>query len=231
MAIALDLILILLFALIVFLSYRRGFVRTVVELAGYILVCVIAFACTGPLSNWIYDTFMAEPVTNAVADAIETQVGDSAAVAAGDFWSQLPDFVIQGAESFGITEEGLAGVLQNGMDSSQDIAQAVTAYVAKPILAGLTQVILILVLFLLGMILVRFLARLIDRVFQLPVIGTANRVLGGVLGLFKGALLVTLLCWLIGALADVAGGDFGVQLRASIDRTWLFGWLNGLRPF
>ena len=45
------------------------------------------------------------------------------------------------------------------------------------------------------------------------------------------ALLVTLLCWLIGALAAVTGGDFGVQLRASLDRTWLFGWLNGLRPF
>ena len=84
MTIALDLILVLLFVLIVFLSYRRGFVRTVVELAGYILICVVAFACTGPLSNWIYDTFMAEPVTHAVADAIETQVGDSAAAAAGD---------------------------------------------------------------------------------------------------------------------------------------------------
>lgn len=231
MAVLLDLILLALFIFIVFRSYRRGFVRTVVELVGYVLVCVLAFACTGPLSSWAFDTFMEEPVTRSAASAIQTQVGDSAAEAAGSFWSQLPGFVTQGAADFGITEEGLASALQQGLDGSDGMARAVTNYVARPILTGLTQVVLILFIFLLGMLLVRILARMVNRLFQLPVIGTVNRVLGGVLGLAKAALLILLLCWLIGAVAAVAGGDFGLQLRESIQRTWLFKWLYGFKPF
>ena len=231
MAIVLDLILIALFVFVVFRSYRRGFVRTVVELAGYILVCVLAFACTGPMSNWVYDTFLEEPVTQSAASAIKGQVGDSAAEAAGNFWSQLPSFVTQGAEDFGITEDGLASALQNGLDSSAGMAKAVSNYVARPILTGFTRVILILLIFLVGLLLVRLIARAINGVFRLPVIGTINRTLGGVLGIAKGALLVLLLCWLLGAIAAVAGGDFGVAFRSSIERTWLFKWLYGFKPF
>lgn len=231
MAIVLDLILLALFIFIVFCSYRRGFVRTVVELAGYVLVCVLAFVCTGPMSGWIFDTFMEEPVTRSAAAAIQSQVGDSAVEAAGSFWSQLPDFVTQGAAGFGITEEGLAAALQKGLDGSEGMAGAVTNYVARPILTGMTRVILIIVIFLVGMLLVRLLARTINRMFQLPVIGTVNRVLGGALGLVKATLLVLLLCWLVGAVAALAGGDFGMQLRDAVQRTWLFKWLYGFKPF
>lgn len=230
MAIILDLLLVGLFVFIVIRSYFRGFVRTVVELVGYVLVSVLAFACSQPLAQGIYHTFIEASVVESAQSAIDTHLGSSAAEAAGSFWAQLPDFVTDGASSLGITEEGLTAALEQGLDGSEGMAGAVAGYVAEPIITGLIQIILALVILLLGMVIVRLIARAVNRVFQLPVLGTVNRVLGGVLGLAKGCLITVLVCWLISLLAGFAGGDFGFQLRNAIGRTFIFQWLAGLLP-
>lgn len=230
MAIALDLILAGVFIFILVRSYFRGFMRTVIELVGYILICVLAFTCSQPLAAGIYDTFVEESVVQSVESVVDTQLGMSAAEAADSLWERLPDFLAQSAAGLGITQEGLASALQQGLDHSEDMAGAVAGYVAEPIITGFIQVILILVILLLGMIIVRLIARAVNRIFQLPVLGTVNRVLGGILGLFKACLLTLLLCWLISLLASMAGGDFGFQLRGAIDRTFIFKWVSGLLP-
>lgn len=56
------------------------------------------------------------------------------------------------------------------------------------------KVLATIILFVLLQILVRFLATALDAVFRIPILHQVNALLGGIFGLFKGALVVFLLC-------------------------------------
>lgn len=57
MSIIFDIAVVAIVALLVFLGFHRGFVRTVFNLVGYILAAVLAFFISSPISVWIFQTF------------------------------------------------------------------------------------------------------------------------------------------------------------------------------
>lgn len=59
---------------------------------------------------------------------------------------------------------------------------------------AITKVLTTVLLFVLLQMLVRMIAGALDTVFRLPVLHQVNSLLGGVFGLFKGVLVVFLLC-------------------------------------
>lgn len=62
MAYILDIAVILIFALAIFIGYRRGFVKSIIRLVGCLLALVIAGTLSGTIAGGIYDGFLAGKV-------------------------------------------------------------------------------------------------------------------------------------------------------------------------
>ena len=89
------------------------------------------------------------------------------------------------------------------------MAAELTDKVARPIALAVLKVIAFAVIFLILNLVLQIAVSVISRLFDLPVLKTFNRTLGGVLGAVKGLLLVTVLAVLLDAsTAFITNADF-----------------------
>ncbi len=229
-----DLIILLVVGFTIWRSARRGFVRTVLELAGFVLSLVIAFSVSGWLSNIIYENSVRPTVEESVSEVLADAKGGSTSQAVDQVWEALPSVVRSAANSFGITkgdvQRKLNGAVESGSSGVESVAVQVADSMARPVVTGLLKTIIFLVVFLLLAIVVKFLARVINRAFSFPVVGTINRLLGGVLGIPKGIIYGIVLCSVFKLLIDYTGG-LGPINGAVLDHALLFGLLCALNPF
>ena len=63
----LDLIVIAIIAAVALISAKRGFVRVVIELAGFIAAIFISFTISTPLANLTYDKIIEPPIVSSVS--------------------------------------------------------------------------------------------------------------------------------------------------------------------
>ncbi|MGN0557514.1 MAG: CvpA family protein [Acutalibacteraceae bacterium] len=230
--IIIDAAVILIVAAFVWIQAKRGFVRTIIEVVGCIAAALIAFSAAGYLSNLVFDSTMRKGIVESVDQSIAENGSDSAAKAAEQIWDGLPAFVTGVAEHGGLDKAELARRIDKAVEGgSRDLGRIIADDLIKPIVTALMSFVFAIILFSVLMILVRKLALWVNKAFRLPVLGTMNKVLGGVLGFFKGCIIVFALTMLISLLMAVMNNDLGVFTPERIDATRIFKTLYALSPF
>lgn len=63
---------------IVLLGYKRGFVKMLLSLVATVTAFVIALVISGGVANWVYETFVYEPLEQGITSAIDDVLGESA---------------------------------------------------------------------------------------------------------------------------------------------------------
>ncbi|MCL2545532.1 MAG: CvpA family protein, partial [Clostridia bacterium] len=103
-----DALLVLAFALVVWMAARRGFLRTVLQLGAWILSIAVAGALSAALAPPIYEAFFAGPARLLIERNIGAAVeGSQAAQYAQQVIEELPEAVRQLAGVAGVSTEGL----------------------------------------------------------------------------------------------------------------------------
>lgn len=198
MGIAFDIGLLLVFILIVIWGAYRGAVRTVLGIAALFLAGFLAVKIGVYLAPEIYERFFAESISQAIQSNLPSAAeGMSAAQQAEAALNSLPESIRNLAEAAGIDLAAVQAQLSSYQYSGADIAQNIEGSVIAPIVTTVCKVLVTIVSFILLYIILRLLICLIDRFFDLPVLGTVNRILGGVLGAIKGIFIVAVLGFVI----------------------------------
>ena len=117
MGFILDLIIIAIVVLCVILAAKKGFVKSVFNIAGFVAAIVLSITFSGPISD-----FMSE-----------------------ETFANLPDFIKNTAERFNINEESLQ-VVGDSSAVAQKISDDVVKPVACSILKAIISIVLIIVL-------------------------------------------------------------------------------------
>ena len=229
----LDLILIAIIAIFVFISAKRGFVRTVIEFVGYFLAIYLAFSISGVLADTIYTTAIEPKIVESVAEKVTVSSSAGIDHVANEIWSSLPEFVQNTAENFDITSNTLKTALENNFNntSSEQLVKNATVAVVKPIVVPLIKTILSVLLFIVLMFIVRFLAKFLNKLFSLPLIGGLNKSLGGIIGLLKGLIFAFLFVVAILFIMSFTENGFLIFTKENIDKTYLFKFLAEFSPF
>ncbi len=196
MGIAIDIIIVLVLLFFIWSSARRGFVRTVIDIVGYILAMFVAFSISGTIADAAYDNFVKPSMSSAIEEKLSEGSGQSAEKAISDAFDNMPSVVTRAAENFGITKESTiekySGALQNGSASA---AEAITDYVAGPVIISIFTGVALLIILITLMCIVHIIARAANGVMsRIPIVGWLNKVLGAVTGIIKGGLITILLC-------------------------------------
>jgi len=212
-----DVLLVLAFALVVWMAARRGFFRTVLQLGAWIVSIALAGVLSAALAPTVYEAFFAAPARLLIEQNIGATVESSqAAQAAQTVIEELPEAVRQLAGVAGISTEGLIGSLREGGFSIGGAAELLEQSIVAPIATAVIRFAMCLGLFALLLIGLRLLARKLSRLREIPVFKQADWILGAALGVVKGILLVLMLALFLRAGAALNnGGDFALAVGNS----------------
>lgn len=207
---------VLLIASLVRQSAERGFVRTLLGLAGYVVALLVARYGSPYLAELLYENVVRDAIKLVLAGNLEEALAGGGA-SAGELVGLIP-FALQRIMG-GNAEDAAAQALDSGME--QVVETLINAALREPVLSIL-QGLTFLLLFSLVMLAVRFVSGLFYGVFKLPILGSVNAVLGGIVGVGK-AVLVLILVALVAQLVILAtGGGYPWLNPQVIDDTYVF---------
>lgn len=205
-----DIILLIVLFVMILAGIKNGFVRCVLSIVAFTLAFAAAVFLSEPAAQTVYDNFAKEPIESAIAERItDTGTAQTAADSTQAAIDSLPEAVVSAASSLGIDVSQLAEQAGSINLNTSDMAAELTDKVARPIALAVLKVIAFAVIFLILNLVLQIAVSVISRLFDLPVLKTFNRTLGGVLGAVKGLLLVTVLAVLLDAsTAFITNADF-----------------------
>lgn len=229
MNIILDVIIIAIIAICVFLSAKKGFARTIIELAGFVAAILIAINLSTPVANFVYDKMVSPSIEKTVVKVIDDSVNSTSAAVTDAIWEKLPGFVSNAAEKSGVSKDTLSSKLMGG-SSSADIAQNIADEVVAPVATTVIKYIATVLIFIILLIVVKFLARLLNSIFKKSLLGGANAILGGALGAVKGAIYAILFCLLVSLITNITKDNFFIT-NEMIENSTVFKFVLNLIPF
>lgn len=251
----LDLILAVIIGISVFLSARRGFVRTFVEAVGFIAAAILVFTVCTPLASATYDKIIEPPILEMVSEEVDKNFEDTSAEIPGfdvnseevekiksqlsgsvdDVIKSLPPFIQNYIEKSGINTDELLNtaedIAQNGgtvEETAQNITKNISQNKIKPLVVRVLSYIYSFLLFIIALILVKILARILNKAFSFSLAGKLNTTLGGVCGFAKGIIFAMLLCVIIYTVISFTKNGIWIFSVENIDKTFIFKYLISL---
>ncbi len=219
MNILLDLIILAIIAVTAFLSAKRGFVRSAVELVGFLAAVWLAFTVSTPLAEMTYDKFLEPKIVSSVSD----EAGATAESIIDSTWNSLPEFVKNNADSIGLSRDKLSqNISQEITSGSENAVKATSQNAIKPVISHLLGLLYSVIILIVAMIIVRLAARLLNKLFSFSVVGKLNRILGGVFGIAKGIIIAILFCMIISLILSFNENGFLIFNKEIIDNSYLF---------
>lgn len=223
MAYLLDGLLLLIFAWMVMMGIRRGFVRTISAVLSFVLALILSSVLAAPAASLAYDTLVEPKVLSSFGEEAEEGI---TADQVNDALGQMPAFVTDQLKNQGF----LSGeqVLNEVEDKSISVAQGISDQVVAPTVKVVLEPICSLVLFIVLHFLLGWLLRVLNLLTKIPGIKQANKVLGVVAGVLQGLLWVFFTVTLMDVLA--ATGLFSFLTPEVIEASLLVDLLTAINP-
>lgn len=223
-SVIIDLIIIAVIAVCAVISSKQGFVKTLVEIVGFIAAFAIAFYISTPLAEFSYNKIIGPSVEKSITTTTEK----TAEQGINGVFDSLPSFVKKCGVNADKINRSVNEKLSSGIKTAaKDTSNTFIKPLIVKVLGLLYSVLLIVVL----LIVVKFSARFLNKIFSFSIIGSINRFLGGVLGGAKGVILALLFCMLVTLLLTFIPNGFLFFTKENIDKTYLFKLLVQFSPF
>ena len=187
MAIFVDLFMAAILLLALVLGIRQGFLQSLARVAIVIVALLgaawLAQHLADPAAKWL------EPV---LTEKLQQQMSGQPA-AADD-----PSLAAAGIlETFGFSGDTLDEMVRSVTEKAQEMGQTLLSAVVSTVLRSVAYAVVYLVSFLLLLLLLRLLLAPLHLFTKLPGVHGINAILGGALGMVKGALLLFFAVWLL----------------------------------
>ncbi|PWM35250.1 MAG: CvpA family protein [Clostridiales bacterium] len=224
-----DIATVIVFVYMIAACARGGFLRTIVSFIGYAAALVGAAVLSRPLAAGVYGSLIRPGVIQRIAEKLAQYRNDALPAGLLGLFEGLPEEVLG---ALGMDKEGivdaLGDLIQNGgQGAAGEIADAIVA----PLAVMLLKIIFFFLIFGLLMIIVRRVAWVFGSVNHLPLLGPANRILGGAVGALQAALTMYVVAVLLvllvsltkeGIVIRLSGEDITLASYALYQRTVLF---------
>lgn len=203
-----DIILVAIFALVILISAKKGFFKSLVDLIGSLAAVLIAKLLSESAAKAVFDGFVYKGAESALAQSL----GEAGST----------DYVEQIENALASLPEGLNGILQiMGIDSSSltdklsgvnlngdNLVESLMNTVVVPVGTAVVQFVLFVILALAMIFIVKLLAKLIDKIVKkLPVIKGFNKTMGAVFGIFRGFIIVVIISMLLSVVVGFIGNE------------------------
>lgn len=198
MNVILDLVIAAIGVLSIAIAAKHGFFRTLLSGSAFVIALILTVALVSPVRNMLAGT----SIYDSTQESIATWVSDTVMHAVPDVENvtnaELHEYTVQNQdfaaliESLGIDKTELANKVLGVSDDGIDVAiRAFADDIGEKVASALVGLIAALLLFIVLFVCVKLLARFMSAVIKkIPVLRTADGLLGAVLGLVFGILRI-----------------------------------------
>lgn len=229
MSIVFDIAVVAIVVLLVFLGYRRGFVRTALNLVGHLAAAVLAFLLSSPIADWIFRTFLrgssVDLIVNGLSDmTAEQNLSEVVEKAFSAIPESIRTFAPEGAF------EDVRNQLMQTVPTHSEIANTIVDQLVAPIATTILQLLLFLILFLLFCVVVKLVSRMLKIIDKLPLIGSINSTLGLVVGLAEAVVFLAFFTGIVAMLIQMSGNQWAALNQDVVDQTFIFKYIYEYNP-
>lgn len=172
MALLIDFIIVGIILLFTFIGYKRGLVKIAFSLCTFVIALIISLILYKPISTLVINnTEIDEKIENTIIEKI------------------LPEGVSQTEEIELKEEDVYHAILKGNKHSIQSIAETFSTKIIESIV--------MLLIFIIAKIVLRFVTLLADLIAKLPLLNSFNHLGGIIFGFFQGCLIVLVVFALI----------------------------------
>ncbi len=169
-------------------SAKKGFVRSAVEIIGLALALVISTQIGSWLAGVAYD----RTVEPKILSAASSNVGETAQTVVDDLFGAAPQWLTDQTLASKSKPDAVAEFQTRMGEKTETVLADLSQEFVKPTVTRVIGLLITVVLFAVLCILVRLLARFLNRLISVfKITGFFNRLFGGVLGIFKAVLVVS----------------------------------------
>jgi uncharacterized membrane protein required for colicin V production len=224
----LDIIIVIIAALTIYFAYKRGFIRTLLSASSFLIAIVLTVLLLSPVKAALMNTSLADNVRDRVEieiNGIITRNGikDVEELVGKDAKSnEFTDIL----DKIGIEKEDLNAKINewkadNGVQTS--LKERLIDYIADPVVDTIITVAAIVLIFFGSIILLKITAYILDKVCKLPILRTANKLLGVLMGIVLALVRIYLFVIIIKLMVP-NGNALGIGILTDInpDKTLLF---------
>ena len=205
---------------------RKGFLASVVQLAGSLLSLTGARAFSGWAAGQVFQNFFAGSFRDQIAASITAGgVVDLSGIAqryAGFLPESFRASIVEACE------RAISAVLS---DNAVVLADVIVQKVLAPLLTPVISLVLFFVAFALLRMLVSLLVTVLGLVNRLPVVGTVNRWLGWTAGGIASLLDIYLVLCVLWALIVITGGNLTMLNDTVMSSSLYYKVFNVFNPF
>ncbi len=194
MGIILDVIVVVIFAYIVYKSYKRGLISSVMGLAKGIVSFIAAYSFADRVGEFFCEKFMSGAVSGNINQAIMSlSKTEEGVYNLSKLFSDMPDALSQILTRYGADTELLGQYTANLTAGTEENVATVADIIARPVALSLSTIIAFILIFVLVFVLLSVVTIFLNAVFKMPVLKSANKILGMFFGIAEGAIIVILL--------------------------------------
>ncbi len=207
MSLAIDAVILFSAIFIIWSGTSKGFVRSFMGLISTVVSFLVAYAYTPVLSAYVKGRFLLHPITEGINESLRSMSrnGNTNLFDLDRLAKDLPEPFTGILERFGIDLGDFASKLQGLTECSESQVYAFAQEIADPTASLLSSVISFIVLFLGALLALTILTSLLNLLFRLPVLKTANMFFGFLLGVVQAAAVAVLLASVLSVLVTALG--------------------------
>lgn len=191
-----DIALALIAIVIIVFAAKRGFVLSLLSTISLGASAFLSYKFTKPVSEFIYSSFLYDKIMEKVTEAVvgfSDTITDTEKLAA--LTEVLPSNFLKVAQGFGFNVESALDTIDLGQLANDKIITAFVDNVASDVVMSVLEIVVFIVLFVALLVVFRCVALLFNKLIKkFSVVGKANTILGGVLGVVKAAIAISIIC-------------------------------------
>ncbi len=214
--VVLDLFAVLVLLLTVQRCASRGFLRTILGFFGYVAAAFLGKTFSGKLAEFLYQFFVRDILRVFFTRQLESilQKGTGNVVSVLEVVPGILQRVMQqtGKELLSVAFDG---------DITSMVQVIVDTALQEPVMTLLSGVSFFLI-FSVSMFVVRRVGYLFSGVHRIPLIGTANTVLGGIVGVVEAVVLLYVIGIGLQLVIYATGGELPFLNRSVLDDTYIY---------
>lgn len=182
------------------ISAKRGFIKSIMGICTLIAALFVAFAFTPNVSQYIETSPVIMEVSENISDTLKSLSSkDTDTYDLARLFSDMPDSFRQILDRYRVDASDLKKEVAPEPDAAEEDVTDLSERIAKPVVSAISGVLAFLALFIASIAVLKLLTWILDLIFQLPVLKTANTLLGFVVGVVSALVWA----WVLSALSVI----------------------------
>lgn len=203
-----DIIIIAVFALMVFISYKKGFFKSLFDLIGTLIAIITARIFSESLAVQGFEMFIKEPAKATLTRTLGTVGTTDYGAQVEEAIASIPDSLSGVMELIGIDKQALLEQVSSSQLAQGNLVDNIMANIVTPVGTAVIQFVLFVIFAVVFTILLKIVVKLLDFIIKkLPAVKQLNSGLGILIGVLRGFLSVIILSMVLGLVVSFIGNE------------------------